>query len=129
MLVDTRHIVLLVLAARLDQYLGRTQQDLIVAGALLLVERLAARLLQEQVHRVRREIAGLGLAIEVFQYVGSSLDPVTGAGQLKHVATIAQGHAETRLDQFEMFVALTAEVGETLWIIGLEAQCDDAVGL
>ncbi|MEA3250380.1 MAG: hypothetical protein U9Q35_02185 [Pseudomonadota bacterium] len=60
--------------------------------------------------------------------IGRCLDVRPGAGQLESVAAVAQGHAEARFDQFEVFIPLPAELGQPHGIVGLEGQGEDAIG-
>ena len=73
-----------------------------------LFQRLDARLLKIEMHCIRRQLVGFGLAVEVFEHVGRCLDAGIRARKLEDVAAIAQRHAEAGLDQLQVFVALAA---------------------
>ena len=128
---DAGDVALLIEAARLDQGARGTNQHLALAGVFfgVLVEGLDAGFLQEQVHGVRGQLGGLGLTIEVFHQVRGRLDASAGAGQLEHVAAVAQGDAEPAFDQLQVLVALATQVGKTAGLVGFEVERDDAVGL
>src|SRR5690606_8304123 len=130
-LLDRAHIGLLVRPTGLDGHALGAQYHRLVTIAVLqrFAEVFQARLLQIQVHGIRRQIPVVpGFAIELAQ------DRLGGAGdggvanQLEMVAAVADFDAEALLDHAEVFIELAAETGEAPGVYGLDAEAMDSQG-
>src|SRR5690606_35654830 len=88
-----------------------------------------ARLLQIQVHGIRRQIPVVpGLAIELAQHRLGGAGDGRVANQLEMVAAVADFDAEALLDHAEVFIELAAETGEAPGVDGLDAEAMNSQG-
>ncbi|MCY1296185.1 hypothetical protein D9M70_455600 [compost metagenome] len=119
-LEDRLDVALLVGAARADVALAGAQHDLWFGAGV--DQFLDARFLQEQVHQVRRQLGGLGFAVQALQQLFGGLGLGLGADQFELVAAVADLDAQALLDQAQVLVELSAEVGEAAGLEGLEDE-------
>lgn len=77
-------------------------------------------------HGFRRQLGGLGLAVEAAQQLLGSGSGVGFADQLELIAAVADLDSQALFDQAQVLVELAAQVGET---VGLERFEDEAMGL
>ncbi|MNN28240.1 hypothetical protein D3C81_1418020 [compost metagenome] len=122
---DFLDVALLVEPARADVALARAQRHAdLVDGRV--VDVLDGRFLQVQVHGFRRQVAGLGLAVETAQQLFGSGGGLGFADQLELIAAVADLDGQALFDQAQVLVELAAQVGET---VGLEGFEDETMGL
>lgn len=86
------------------------------------VQLLDARLLQEQVHHIRRQLCAVSFAIETAQQIFSRLGLLRLAKQFELIAAIADFDTQTRFDQAQVLVELPAEIGEALGFERFEGE-------
>ncbi|MCY1518436.1 hypothetical protein D9M68_531560 [compost metagenome] len=120
MLEDRLDVALLVGTARADVALAGAQHDLWFDAGI--DQFLDARFLQEQVHQVRRQLGGLGFSVQALQQLFGGLGLGLGADQFELVAAVADLDAQALLDQAQVLVELSAEVGEAAGLEGLEDE-------
>lgn len=84
---------------------------------------LQSRLLQEQVDDLRGEVgAGVGFAVQAAQQALGGLAALRVADQLELVAAIADLQLQALLDQAQVLVELSTEVGEAPGFEGFEGE-------
>jgi len=79
-------------------------------------------LLQVQVHRFRRQLATLGFTVETAQQVFCRRGVLGFTNELELIAAIADLDAQALFDQAQVLVELSAQVGETASLKGLEEK-------
>jgi len=74
------------------------------------------------VDHVRRQLGGLGFAVEAAQQVFRGLGSVLRADQFELVAAVADFQGQALFDQSQVLVELAAEVGEAACFKGFEGE-------
>ncbi len=117
---DGLDVALLVGATRADHALLGAQRHALLG--VRVGQFLHAGFLQVQVHHVRRQLGGLGLAVQAAQEVLGGLGHVARADQFELVAAVADFQLQALFDQAQMLVELAAEVGEATGFKGFEGE-------
>ena len=121
MAADTLHIVLLILATRPNQLTPRLDDDVFfLLGAFL--RRFGTvhhRLLQMHVHALRIEPLFAGKLEQRFDDVTAYLGRAGRSGHAETITATGDLDVESLFDLAQVFVELTAEVGEAVVIGGL----------
>ncbi len=129
--LDGAHIALLVPSPGFDIALFGADDRKVSHGAVgggfdhrLFHTQLQVGLLQEEVHRVRRQI-GLrrGLLVEIHQQIARGLGVFVIPVEGEDVAAVVNLDIETLLDLAEVLVELSAETGESTGVVGFECDC------
>jgi len=112
------HIALLVQPAWTNHALARAQgnTDFVDSRVFQLFD---GRFLQVQVDHFRRQVGGLGFAIEPAQQLLGRGGVFGFADQLELIAAVADFDGQALFDQAQMLVELPAQVGEAMGLEGL----------
>ncbi len=86
----------------------------------VVVEFFDSRLLQEQVDRIRRQLAPLGFPVETAQQVFRGGGVLGFADQFELVSAVADLDGQALFDQAQVLVELPAQIGEAASLKGLE---------
>jgi hypothetical protein len=126
-LLDRAHVVLLALAARLDDRAAQAHDaqrgDFALAGGFGRGQVLDAGLLQAQVHLVRREFeVACRLVVEMDDHRARGNAGLLRALHHEVVAAVADADAEALFDEMKVLVELTAQPRQAARVAGLEDE-------
>eukprot|EP01133_Synstelium_polycarpum_P001309 gene1308-1502_t len=118
---DLFDVALLVQAARANHAFLGAQRDA-GFGYRVIGQVLHGGFLQVQVHRFRRQLATFGFPVEAAQKVFCRGGVLGFTNQLELIAAVADLDAQALFDQAQVLVELSAQIGETASLKGLEEK-------
>ena len=106
--LDIAQIKPLVGAARFDDHAARLRDHFLIVGFAFKPRQRGRRILQAQMHVGRRQKLVASGGVQIAKDFAGGVALALRAGDVEHVAAIADFHAETALDQSQVFIKLPA---------------------